>query len=366
MCPQAVLAQSLEQQWANCTNQGGVYASDVQVGACTSIIESGRGNARNRAIAFTNRGTAYSAQRDYERAIADHTQAISLDPQFAGPFYNRGAVYADLGDYARAITDYDRAIQLDPQFAYAFLNRGVAYANLNNYAQAIADYDQAIRINPRYALAFEKRGRVYHVQGDYARAIADYDQAIRINSRLADAFNDRGLAYADQHDYVRAIADFDEAIRIEPQFASAFINRGSAYADQRDYARAIADFDHAGELDPHDANTQSARCWVRAFAGTEPDVARAACDRALQLAPDSADALCGLGLLAIKQQRWQDAWDHYDAAVRASPANPHAWFGRGIAAMRLMRTGNGQADLARAGQLDESIARTYAHHGITP
>ena len=42
-------------------------------------------------------------------------------------YINRGHAYINKGDYDRAIADYTEAIRLDPKYAIAYGNRGKAY-----------------------------------------------------------------------------------------------------------------------------------------------------------------------------------------------------------------------------------------------
>jgi tetratricopeptide (TPR) repeat protein len=60
------------------------------ISGCTTVIQSGRENTENLAVAFNNRGNAYSDKGDLERAIQDYDQAIRLNPQYATAFNNRG------------------------------------------------------------------------------------------------------------------------------------------------------------------------------------------------------------------------------------------------------------------------------------
>jgi tetratricopeptide (TPR) repeat protein len=55
------------------------------------------------------------------------------------------------GDYDRAIADSTQALRLDPNFANAYSNRGNAYLRKRDYDRAIADYEAALRINPNDA-----------------------------------------------------------------------------------------------------------------------------------------------------------------------------------------------------------------------
>jgi hypothetical protein len=43
-----------------------------------------------------------------------------------------------------------------------------------------------------------------------------------------------------------------------------------------------------------------------------------------------------------------------------------SWYGRGIAALRLRRTGEGQTDLAAALAADPGVAALYESYGVTP
>ena len=188
----------------------------------------------------------------------------------------------------------------------------------------------------------------------------------------------RGHAYYRQRDYARAIADFDQAIRITPHYAGAFNGLGEVYQALKDYTRAAQNFDRAVELTPlnfdsaqfNAAKFHNNACWVRvAYLDRELDAARAHCDAAVRLAPNDTAYLDSRGLVALKQARHQDAWNDYDKAVRLKPRGEYSayyWYGRGVAALRLGRTSEGQADIAQAKALDPNIAATYARYGVSP
>jgi len=103
-------------------------------------------------------------------------------------------LYSNKGDNDRAIADYTEVIKLDPKHTDAYNNRGNAYYNKNNYDQAIADYTEAIRLNPKFADAYNNRGNAYLNKNDYNRAIADYNEALRLNPNHNIAKNNLALA----------------------------------------------------------------------------------------------------------------------------------------------------------------------------
>src|SRR6478609_5042777 len=85
---------------------------DAAVAACTRAINS---NAGRPSTNYNNRGFVYWRKGDTDRAIADYTEAIRLDPKFAVAYANRGLAHSDKGDTRRAIADYNEAIRLDPK-----------------------------------------------------------------------------------------------------------------------------------------------------------------------------------------------------------------------------------------------------------
>ena len=58
-----------------------------------------------------------------------------------------------------AIADYTEAIRLDPNYAPAYEGRGVAYLCKCEYDRAISDYSEVTRIKPNYVSAYTGRAR---------------------------------------------------------------------------------------------------------------------------------------------------------------------------------------------------------------
>ena len=100
---------------------------------------------------------AYNSS-DYQYKIDNYTKCLRINPDYAIAYNNRGLAYSELGNYEDEIADYTRAIRIDPDYAHAYFNRGFEYTQLGNYEDAIADYTRAIRIDPDYASAYKYRG----------------------------------------------------------------------------------------------------------------------------------------------------------------------------------------------------------------
>src|SRR5262245_38197752 len=56
---------------------------DRSIAACTRIIQGRGETAKDSAIAHHERGLSYKSKGDFDRAIADFSEAIRLDPNYA-------------------------------------------------------------------------------------------------------------------------------------------------------------------------------------------------------------------------------------------------------------------------------------------
>ncbi len=175
---------TLSPQWRSCMGNPNMDW-DQQIKSCTALIQSGAGTTKNLAMAYNNRGIAYYDKKDLDRAIADFSKAIQLDPKYAIAYNNRGVAYRDKGDFDDAVADFSDAIRLDPNYAFAYGNRGIAYYDKKDLDRAIADYNDVILLDPKSAAAYRNRGLAYLYSGNLAKALADVSQASEIDPKDA-------------------------------------------------------------------------------------------------------------------------------------------------------------------------------------
>ena len=176
--------QSQARTWCNDSEVDGV-SLDLRISGCTTVIQSGEVSNSDLALAFNNRGFAYSAKGQHDRAIQDFDQAIKLNPNYAIAFNNRGVAYGAKGQHDRAIQDFDEAIKLNPcerrQPSTIAASPTGPKASTTTPSRT---YDQAIKLNPSYAIAFYIRSRAKAKKGDKEGADADLAAARRINPRI--------------------------------------------------------------------------------------------------------------------------------------------------------------------------------------
>jgi len=75
-------------------------------------------------------------------------EVIAIAPGTVGAFVNRGAAYVNLKQYDLALADLDQALTLHPDNVVALTNRGAVYEMSKQYDKALADYDRALVLAP--------------------------------------------------------------------------------------------------------------------------------------------------------------------------------------------------------------------------
>jgi lipoprotein NlpI len=167
---------------------------DRKISGCSTEILSGTLSNSDLALAYTNRGIAYSAKGQLDRAIQDFDQAIKLDANNVIAYYNRGIAHSAKGQFDCAIQDYDEAIERSPSArrllgmnnAIAYYNRGIAYSAKGQLDRAIQDFDQAIKLDASDADFFHARSLAQ--KGDKKSAAADL-AAVRWFSSITRALS---------------------------------------------------------------------------------------------------------------------------------------------------------------------------------
>lgn len=102
------------------------------------------------AAVLNHRGIAHFALSEYEKAIADFTQAIEIVPEHARGYTNRGLAYRMAGRLEEARADFDHSLELNPMWTDTLYGSALTHFDLGNIPEALRDCDRAIALNPGF------------------------------------------------------------------------------------------------------------------------------------------------------------------------------------------------------------------------
>jgi len=94
------------------------------------------------AEAYYKRGLNWFENKDFNKAIADYTDAIRLNPKYAVAFSYRGNAKSYLGEHDKAIKDCNEAIRLNSKLAVAYVHRGLAWVEKSEIEKCISDCNE--------------------------------------------------------------------------------------------------------------------------------------------------------------------------------------------------------------------------------
>jgi tetratricopeptide (TPR) repeat protein/predicted aspartyl protease len=257
------------------------------------------------AAAYSRRGTAFAARRDYEHAIADLTRACELDPNDPEYFYQRGIVYRDSKRIDLAAADFDRALEINPDNVPALAARAQLRMKERDIAGASADLDTLDRAARKGADIRLFLARGYQSADLLPASIAQYDlwiSAHAVDSRMPEALTGRCRARALLgQELAKALSDCNAALKRTPSSSSLTAGildcRGLVWLRLGDYDKSIAD---------------------------------------------------------------------YDNSLRLAPKNGWSLYGRGVAKVRKTLVPEGEADIAAATAIWASIGDEFKRHGLVP
>ena len=223
--------------------RNGVWQDDVKLWQDT-VAKSPR-KARPRV----NLATAYIKIKEYDRALAELSRALSLKPDYAAAHENEGVAYFHKKDYHRAIAAFQRAIELSPNQASAYYGRGEAYMRLGKGDLAIEDFRKVLSINPSHLSARNNLGLLLAEKGAYPKAIREFEAVLRLEPNHKDASFNLARAYSLSGQIGRAARQYEKVIEMEPGFMEAYQNLGILYLDFFDRPdEAKRCFEHALRL----------------------------------------------------------------------------------------------------------------------
>jgi tetratricopeptide (TPR) repeat protein len=105
---------------------------------------------RQAAVRF-QQGLVALQEQDGDVAVAAFTKAIQFNPRDALAYVNRGLAYSRAGDFRQARSDFSRALEVDARQGVAYYARGLVALLLGLQAEAKRDLQQAANLGDERA-----------------------------------------------------------------------------------------------------------------------------------------------------------------------------------------------------------------------
>lgn len=180
-----------------------------------------------------------------------------------------------------------------------------AFAELN-YDSAIENFIKVETTAADYVAARMGVANAYFYSQRYSKAVAEFAHVLEQQPDSAEAAVGLANAYHRLGQRKQQIAAYDKVISIEPQQWLHYNSRATAYLMDDNHERAIEDFQQAARL-------------------------------ASPVKADQATASENIGLIYLREQQWQLAFEHANEVNRLDVKHAWNWLIRGIAAAKMER-----------------------------
>ena len=261
----------------------------------------------NRGLAYFRKGSYYNFE-PRKKAIGDFTKAIQLKPDFVDAYYNRAVIYTeqihyhhkyttippkfpseDMNYYNKALADYTKALDLDPSYILAHNGLGNLFYRHGDWDLANTEYNIVLNRQKEILMkvgdvglggVYNSRGRNNLAWGKLEEAISDFTTAIEhyrkgvvneevgLSKDVTNALAHRTVAGWEMGRWEDTIRFADETIKVKEsnpkKYGKAtfyYFTRGRCYCRLGKYDEAIKNLKKALSESKYGMDAK-ARLWL--------------------------------------------------------------------------------------------------------
>ncbi len=198
-------------------------------------------NKAEKAECYSNIGSIYKLQGDYEKSTELLLQALKLSEEIgdksliANCCIGLGNTQSKLGNYDKANQFYLRSLKILEELgdkkaiAICYFNIGLVYKNQKNNNKAIEYYTYSLKIlesqgnKALVSTCYNNIGNVYYSIDDYDKALDNYLKSMKIaeelklKQNLSNGYNNIGIIYSIKLQYAKAIEYYEKALKIREE-----------------------------------------------------------------------------------------------------------------------------------------------------
>lgn len=289
------------------------------------LLDAAQGQ-RNAAIAAYNAGAEAFRQRDLATAKQHFLTAIEVDPELPEPYLALADIHLTDGEYAEAAAAAEKFLAQRPDDQQARVIAYEAYVKTGEAKKAEA-MRAALAQDPALAkkLAVQMFNEGAHADqaGDRATAEEKFRAALELDPTLVQAHAGLAAVYFNQERFDQALAELEKVLELDPGNAQARRVRFLVHDARGDQEAANAAIDAYIEVDPEGGVDLLYKRADLDFRGGEPDLARAALVKILEIDPDMPRAHYTLGLIYASTDVAK-AKEHLRKFIELAPEDPEA------------------------------------------
>jgi len=178
------------------------------------------------------------------KAQASAQQALRLGDQLALTHAASGWVLDSQGKFDQALAEHAQALRLDPGHFFGWYGQVATLRHARRYAEARARIAMAMARFPRERVFTDEAGTIAYEQADYAGAERAFRRSIALQPDTVVSYANLNAALLRQNRDDEALQVLQQGLQVRPS-ASLYTNLGNALFLRQDYLGAAAAFENA-------------------------------------------------------------------------------------------------------------------------
>jgi len=281
---------------------------------CAQIVQ----NRPRMADAQNLYGVILHAQGNTGEAVKYVRRAVKLQPQIAQYYTNLGEMQRQRGKVDEALVVLKDAVRIDPKSYFGWNNLGIVHYDKRDFEEAVKCYEEALRLHKAYPEAHNNMGNALRSLGREDDAIEHYQKALLYRENYAEAYNNLAAVLRDKEEIPEAEFAYRKAITLKPNYLEAHNNLAALLVQDDRSDEALRVLGDALKIDAKHVPTlvQVARTQTAKGNYTQ---AEQACRLAFAEKPDSAEAHSVLGQVHLEVDRFHEAIEEFEVALKIDP-----------------------------------------------
>jgi tetratricopeptide (TPR) repeat protein len=225
--------------------------------------------------------------------ITKLTALIKESPENAGLLNDRANLYIENQNFDSAFADIRNAILIDSSKAVFYCTLSDIYFAKGNVDKSSQALNKALVLEPKNNEAHLKLAEIYFILENYDKCFEYLHKAVQIEKLNPKAYFIQGMAFKQMGDTTKAISAMQTAVEQNPEYYDAYIQLGLMFAS-RNNKLAIDYYNNA-----------------------------------LNINPQSTEALYNLGMFYQENDMIDNALNSYNSILKLEPRHKYATYNIG-------------------------------------
>ncbi len=291
-------------------------------------------------------------EQDIDPVLSQLNTLVEQNPKSDSFRYLRAEYYYNLEAYDEALLDLNAAMQLDsmqPRNYHLLADVLLDYGRPNDSRRAIVVMEDAVRKFPDRIPTLLKLSEFHLIVQQHGEALKALDQILRRDPQNSEAYYMAGRVALDKGDTLNAIASMRQSLLLDAENVDGWLMLGRMLTNRKD-PQAVQCFDNALRIDPESLEALEYKAAFFKRMGRFDEAFTIYRDIIMKN-PYYANAFFDMGAIYLEMDSLEQAYKHFDMAVKSDPLFVKAYYYRGVANELSGKTDAALADYSQANRM---------------